>query len=122
VNIVDKVIDPFKQSRLTAKDVQLVSTVPVVFKMYFRIDRFFVYIDNGSGLETLATLFSHFPSTGPLAVSSTGSTSRVFIILTAVLWIRNYFFRIRIRIWIPFSAEFWIRIQKNSYGSGSGSY
>jgi hypothetical protein len=28
----------------------------------------------------------------------------------AVLWIRNYFFRIR--IWIPFSAEFWIRIRK----------
>jgi hypothetical protein len=27
-----------------------------------------------------------------------------------VLWIRNYFFRIRIRI--PFSAEFWIRIKK----------
>ena len=25
VNIVDKVIDPFKQSRLTCKDVQLVS-------------------------------------------------------------------------------------------------
>jgi hypothetical protein len=36
-----------------------------------------------------------------------------------VLWIRtgNYFFRIR--IWIPFSAEFWIRIRKNSNGSGS---
>jgi hypothetical protein len=33
----------------------------------------------------------------------------------SVLWIRNYFFRIR----ITFSAEFWIRIQKNSYGSGS---
>jgi hypothetical protein len=31
---------------------------------------------------------------------------------SAVLWIRNYFFRIRIWIWIPFSAEFWIRIQK----------
>jgi hypothetical protein len=28
-----------------------------------------------------------------------------------VLWIRNYFFRIRILI--PFSAEFWIRIKKN---------
>jgi hypothetical protein len=26
----------------------------------------------------------------------------------AVLWYRNYFFRIR----IPFSAEFWIRIRK----------
>jgi hypothetical protein len=25
-----------------------------------------------------------------------------------VLWVRNYFFRIR----IPFPAEFWIRIQK----------
>jgi hypothetical protein len=32
--------------------------------------------------------------------------------LCAVLWIRNYFFRIRIWIWIPFSAEFWIRIPK----------
>jgi hypothetical protein len=29
----------------------------------------------------------------------------------AVLWIRNYFFRIRIRIRIPFSSEFWIRIR-----------
>jgi hypothetical protein len=28
--------------------------------------------------------------------------------ITAVLWIRNYFFRIR----IPFSDEFWIRIKK----------
>jgi hypothetical protein len=35
----------------------------------------------------------------------------------SVLWIRNYFFRIR----IPFAAEFWIRIQKNSYLYGSGS-
>jgi hypothetical protein len=30
----------------------------------------------------------------------------------SALWIRNYFFRIWIRIWIPFSAEFWIRIRK----------
>jgi hypothetical protein len=29
--------------------------------------------------------------------------------LKSVLWIRNYFFRIRIQI--PFSSEFWIRIQ-----------
>jgi hypothetical protein len=36
-------------------------------------------------------------------------------LLVTVLWIRNYFFRIR----IPFSAKFWIRIKKNSYGSGS---
>jgi hypothetical protein len=31
--------------------------------------------------------------------------------LKAVLWIRNYFFRIRIRI--QFSSEFWIRILFN---------
>jgi hypothetical protein len=30
------------------------------------------------------------------------------VYLRAVMWIRNYFFRIR----IPFSAEFWIRIRK----------
>jgi hypothetical protein len=31
-----------------------------------------------------------------------------YLYLKPVLWILNYFFRIR----IPFSAKFWIRIQK----------
>jgi hypothetical protein len=53
-------------------------------------------------------IFTH--TADMLADMVSEKNAKIFRLLlyTTVLWIRNYFFRIR----IPFSAEFWIRIRK----------